>query len=219
MLQEEIKETCAAWIKEQTHSHHRTAEAVVMPLIERADRPADYGALLQMQYGFYHPVEQMIFPHLQTLPLPDPFFQRSALIQKDLQVLHMQPGRLSPYLPPVADALAALGVLYVLEGAALGGRIIARMLSAHAALPKEAFSFFKGREEATGAYWIRFTQFLNRQARTAGQIQAVSTAAAATCIFFRYSRCTAATLRRSQFDRSVKVCVAGLSNGKSLAGL
>jgi heme oxygenase len=186
MLQQEIGETWSACVKEQTRSHHRTAEAVMMPLIERANNPQAYGTLLQMQYGFYQPLEQLIFPFVRLLPLPDLFSPRSELIQKDLEVLQMQPDGVSPFLPEIKDSFAALGALYVLEGAALGGRIIARMLAAHATLPNAAFSFFKGREESTGAYWTRFTQFLNRHVNTAGEMQVVGEAASAT--FTAYTR-------------------------------
>ncbi len=180
MVQQGIMEPCAAWVKRTTSGAHQTAEAVMMPLIEGAADPLRYGALLQMQYGFYRPMEGLITPMVNTMTLPDPLFKWSLLIEEDLAVLGMKPAAQSPYLPGIKTEFSALGALYVLEGAALGGRIIARMLQAHDRLPQNAFHFFKGREEATGPHWTRFTRFLNEHVTTETQIKEVGAAAAAT---------------------------------------
>lgn len=181
MLQPEVKETCAAWVKHATRIPHEEAEAVMMPLIKAADTPVRYTTLLQGVYGFYRPMEAMLDPFAAIMPLPDGPFRRTHLLEKDIGILgHTPTAQCCTHLPEINNNLQAVGALYVLEGAALGGRIIARMLGQHVGLPAPAFHFFKGREEATGAYWTRFTQFMNRQAQTRFQLQQVSEAAHAT---------------------------------------
>lgn len=171
---------CAARVKEGTRASHKAAEVIMMPWITGATTPHRYTQLLQKLYGFYHPLEESIQGFAKELQLPYSF-KKSSLLLQDLYVLGFPPSvAFAKQLPQLHNKYDALGALYVLEGAALGGRLIARMLSAHAGLPKAAFSFFEGRGAETGPHWTRFTQLMNQQTQTESQMAQVCTAATTT---------------------------------------
>jgi heme oxygenase (biliverdin-IX-beta and delta-forming) len=171
---------CADRVKEETRQSHEAAEQVMMPLIENATTPEQYGILLQKLFGFYRPLEQVLQPFAQQMNLPFSF-QKSHLLLSDLQSLGLKPGGAHcTKLPQINDRFSALGALYVLEGAALGGRVICRMLQAKSTLLPEAFCFFEGRGKETGPHWKAFTQFLNSQADCPEHMDQVCTAAKQT---------------------------------------
>lgn len=60
-------------------------------------------------------------------------------------------------LPAIDTAAEALGVMYVLEGASLGGRVIARHLERHLGLSNgRGYSYFCAYGTAVGAMWQQF---------------------------------------------------------------
>lgn len=176
----ELKALCAPRVKEATRASHEAAEAIMNPLIAAATTPDAYGVLLKKLYGFYRPMEQLLVPFASQLQL-DYNLEKSHLILQDLQTLGVaNDAAICTKLPEINNWLDALGALYVLEGASLGGRIIARMLTANGQLPPNAFSFFDGRGKETGPHWTRFTQLMNQQAVTEEEIEQVCAAATAT---------------------------------------
>ena len=63
---------------------------------------------------------------------------------------------------PVIDSFArALGALYVLEGSALGGRVIAGMIGKQIGL-RDSLSFFNGDGPATDQRWMTFKNYLDQ---------------------------------------------------------
>ncbi|OLY93163.1 heme oxygenase [Cnuella takakiae] len=178
MLHPEAIETCAAVLKRQTQAQHQLAETTMMPLIHQATSSTSYARLLKGMYGFYQPLEEQIAPFLPRINFPLPVSNRAHHILTDLQVLGVN-GMipLSTQLPLIESPLQALGALYVLEGSALGGRIIARMLRKQDSLPDNAFHFFEGHQENTGAHWQAFIRHLNQFAVTTPDIEKVSGAA------------------------------------------
>jgi len=109
---------------------------------------AHYRRLLIRLYGFYVPFEMAA----------DLAGERTAWLQADLRALGVDPSggaaNLCPYIPIPRTPEARLGALYVVEGSALGGRELARNLSA--LLGPDAVSgrrFFIGRGAGTGVAW------------------------------------------------------------------
>ena len=60
----------------------------------------------------------------------------------------------------LADAVEAWGSLYVLEGAALGGHVLARLGRTLALGPEDGAAWFHGHGARTGALWADFRQRL-----------------------------------------------------------
>jgi heme oxygenase len=148
-------------LREATHEEHEAIERVV-PLTQDHLRLPDYVAYLERALGFYAPLEARLSPALAGVPALDlAARQKTPLLERDLESLGVDAGRraelprCAPELP--ASPSAALGVLYVLEGATLGGRIIARHLEKNLPeLPASARRFLEPYGEDTGPRWKAF---------------------------------------------------------------
>lgn len=86
-----------------------------------------YAALLARLHGFYGPVEQALEAWTGRLAGVDVAARRrAALLDDDLAALGVTAPRWAVAPPDLVSAGHALGCLYVLEGSALGGRLVLR---------------------------------------------------------------------------------------------
>jgi heme oxygenase len=70
---------------------------------------------------------------------------------------------MAPMTAPVPTVPSAMGILYVLEGASLGGQLIARRLGPRLGVTATAgASFFAGGGDATGRRWREFGATVDR---------------------------------------------------------
>jgi len=149
-------------LKRETRPAHDAIEA--NPRLARLTAPdlqrREYLAILARLWGFHQPVEAQLCALLQELE-PELDLARRAkagLLQRDLagfglpvEALPQCPWRLRP------EPAFAWGVLYVLEGATLGGRVILKRLEASLGLgPTGGAAYYAGYGEETGAMWQRF---------------------------------------------------------------
>jgi len=106
-------------------------------------------------------------PHVASA-LPDtarPWFaarSRLPMLRRDLaQLAPDRPDPGVPALPRLPGAGAAYGSLYVLEGSALGGQLIARRAAERFGFDdRRGAAFFHGHGERTGAMWREFRERL-----------------------------------------------------------
>ena len=84
-------------------------------------------------------------------------------------------------LPPLADPSHLFGCLYVLEGATLGGQIVARHLQASLGLtPETGASYFSGYGVQTGVQWKAFCALLTAYAARVDDTREILAGAHAT---------------------------------------
>ncbi|MCW0462502.1 Heme oxygenase [Xanthomonas sacchari] len=95
---------------------------------------------------------------------------RTPLLAQDLHALQATPPAPQP-LPPAVDVGARWGMLYVVEGSRLGGRVIARHLRQTLPTAAPALSYFE-LGHADPAAWRHFQQRLERALPTAPLQQA-----------------------------------------------
>lgn len=136
--------------------------------------PAAYRNVLQAYYGFYAPLEARLAPVAATVEglgwsqrvkLPWLEADLCALGCTRLEALPRYTG-----LPPVERPEQALGALYVLEGASLGGQVLCRRLSRHPELVG-GLRFLRGYGDATGRRWREFLGCLRSQERQPVRVQ------------------------------------------------
>ena len=123
-------------LRERTAPIHAATEA--LPLMHKLLAPeadaADYQRYLSALHGVYLSVEPTLYAATSPAVLTRLGIRpKLPALRKDLEALGASPDPTPPGLTRhlraiVADELAALGGLYVLEGATLGGRVIARRL-------------------------------------------------------------------------------------------
>jgi heme oxygenase len=119
----------AAVLRERTRDAHEAVEAAFALDARLADR-ASYARLLLILRGVHLPAERMLARTegwADLRPRIDPASRaRAAALDDDLRLLGVAAGDV-PADPAGVSLAHGLGCLYVLEGSALGGQIIARV--------------------------------------------------------------------------------------------
>jgi heme oxygenase len=129
----------------------------------------DYLTWLVRFFGLYGPLERLltVFSDWEAFSFTFPSPSHGACLAGDLTALGVDPDELpriaSHLLPDLSSFAHAVGTLYVLEGATLGGRLILRDLETRlGASIAGATRFFGGRGEAVGPRWQNFRAALDR---------------------------------------------------------
>ena len=147
-----------ARLRETTSAQHRELEER-LDLLNPALSLARYRRILEAFYGFYRPLETALAETLAGAACGFSLPARHLRLERDLVMLGASLDDVAGLprcasVPALSSQGRGAGCLYVLEGAALGGRIIARAVGLHLALDREhGVSFFAGEVEPTPARW------------------------------------------------------------------
>jgi heme oxygenase len=173
-------------LKRETAGLHKRLEAQ-LGLFESEFTIHCYVKVLQIFYGFYAPVEAILVRLAAADPgLGFPLRARSALIESDLLALGVSRRELAQLprctnLPRLSGPEDLAGCLYVLEGACLGGQVIAPTLRQRLGVAKgSGASFFVGDSEATSARWNFVLTWLEEFVRAGARSEAIVASACAT---------------------------------------
>ena len=155
-------------LKAATSRSHARVESALPTLNALGDR-APYFACLEALHGFYAAWEPMVWRVLASEELSLCADERRKLpaLRQDLARLQAELGvelvdRVAP-TPIIASGGIALGILYVFEGATLGGRVVERHVSHRLRLTSDdGIAFFHGYGERTGEMWGLFGRELTR---------------------------------------------------------
>ena len=151
-----------ARLRQATAALHKEIEAKLDLVAPSMDR---YRLLLQAFYGFHAPLEAQLAsaPPARGFAWP----ARAALLERDLRAVGASTsaiGRLPrcENLPPLESDAQRAGCLYVIEGACLGGQVIARGLQQRLGLgPASGAAFFVGEGAGTAARWSRVVEWID----------------------------------------------------------
>jgi heme oxygenase len=163
-------------LKSGTEQQHREIEALIDPLKNFRSLDA-YKAHVLKSWRFYLPLEGCLGGFDWSAAGINFVSRRKApLIEQDLRVLGIRQPPLEDVQPMARQTLDfALGCLYVLEGATLGGQIISRHLATLGIGPANGGLFFHGYGPKTGEMWKSFQRSATRYCVTEEQIgEAVS---------------------------------------------
>jgi heme oxygenase len=176
-------------LRSETADAHRALEAGIDVSSAVQTREA-YQRLLASFWGIYAPLEERLSA-LQDWPAeyqPAPG-HKSGLLASDLQTLRTEVGEggtppRCTDLPVIDDLESGFGCAYVLEGSALGGRQISRLL---APFPEEERPrrFFTSDGADVPQAWKRFCAELERFASGSNQPQKIVATAIETFTAFR----------------------------------
>lgn len=149
-----------------------------------------YRAALAALFGFHEAAASVLAVAAEADPArhddgPGPAALRLDLLRADLQVLGLSPAavaRLPRAWLPVPDSRPAVwGVRYVVDGSALGGRVIARSVAARLGLDAATgLAFFTGLGADTGAAWQALCSRLETELETPEARAAAAESALAT---------------------------------------
>jgi len=156
-----------ARLKERTRPHHERVEAN-LGVMDPALTLDGYRVLLARFRGFHLPVERRLdaLAPWDALGLDADERRKTPWLDADLRALGMDDEALArlpvcPTLPALETVDHALGCLYVLEGATLGGAFISRHLArALGVEPASGGAFFASYGEGRGPMWKSFGRAL-----------------------------------------------------------
>lgn len=151
-------------LKEETHKAHIGVEKLIIPRLKKLDSNTSYAQLLNVFYGYFHPVEHQIEQHINEDILFDIDERRkSGSLLNDLYSLGaIQLPQTSSDLPKIDCIADALGAMYVLEGSTLGGQFISKMIAEKLGLTSEnGISFFSGYGADTSSKWSNFKDVID----------------------------------------------------------
>ncbi|MFJ4145243.1 biliverdin-producing heme oxygenase [Pseudomonas sp. NPDC089734] len=149
--------------------------------------------LLQAYHGFYRPLEAALL----TSGLVPPALAQAERIKTpalltDLQALGMTEPDIDslvqcPQLPVIDSPGACLGVMYVLEGATLGGQVLRREIHKRLGLDEHSgASFLNVYGSATGPRWKAFLEYLDCVSGDDATTEAAAQAAQSTFACFEH---------------------------------
>ena len=178
-------------LKRETAGLHQRLEAQ-LGLLEPELSIHRYRRVLRTFYGFYAPVEaSLVRLAAAGPPLGFPLRARSELIESDLLALGLSRRELAELprctdLPRLSCPEDLAGCLYVLEGACLGGQVIAPALHRQLGVAKgSGASFFVGDAEATSARWMLVLAWLEGLVRAGARSEEIVASACATFLTLR----------------------------------
>ena len=163
-----------ARLKSGTERQHREIEAAVDPIRAFSSLEA-YKAHLASAWLFHASLEaELGGVDWPGLGLDFVSRRKTPLLEQDLRILGVpcpRPGA-TPIHPAQIDLSYALGCLYVMEGATLGGQIISRHLATLGIGPANGGLFFNGYGSRTGEMWKAFQSKAVEHCVTDDQIDA-----------------------------------------------
>jgi heme oxygenase len=150
----------SARLRVETAAAHLAVEAAA-GLPERILAVADYAACLTRFFRLFSPLEAALgrFDSWAGLGIDLAARRRTPALLADLAALGCAPPAPAPIR--LSGFPAALGALYVLEGSALGGKILAAALERQLPAIAGATGFFGGRGAKTGEMWWGFREALD----------------------------------------------------------
>jgi heme oxygenase (biliverdin-IX-beta and delta-forming) len=177
-------------LKRGTQDLHRRVEQVVD--IDSVCAGADtYCALLSRLLGYYEPLEQLLSSFSwDTAGLDFAARRKSAWLMRDLAFLGIDEAKQAKLprceeLPKPGSLAAALGVMYVLEGATLGGQVIRRTIDKKLRLTMPAGAgFHTSYGPRNGSMWLSFKAAATRQLNSRAQIDEAVHAARETFVTY-----------------------------------
>ncbi len=181
-------------LRDATRTDHRRTESVVNLLDPEMSR-ARYGRVLAAFHGFYEPLEAQFRRFDRRLPTRRGFAlpRRASLLGADLSALRVARREVAQWaMPEIRTVGEFAGRLYVVEGAALGGQVLARILAERWNLDhRSGAAFFHGAgPRETGRRWARVLRWLETVSRGGAAPDEIVSAASAT--FHALERCVLA---------------------------
>lgn len=176
-------------LRAQTDEAHRSLEAVV-PLMRPTLSLDDYRGYLAWLYHFYDALEHAVDARAPGLFEQWDIRRRVPLLAADIVALGGAlpdtGNALTPRLPSMDDTAQRLGLFYVLEGSALGSRVILRHLKTHIGVSADhGASFFDPYGDRIGRHWAAYRTRLDQAGQDAAAADTMCNAADETFRTYR----------------------------------
>jgi len=127
---------------------------------------ANYQTYIARLYGVVSACENNIFPSLSLLiPDLDQRFKAPLIVQDLKNTGFADTGNLPTFDFEFSTQAEALGIMYVIEGSTLGGRVLYKNINQSLGLDAQnGASYFWGYGQQTGQYWKTFISLFSQYA-------------------------------------------------------
>lgn len=178
-----------------THHHHvnLNQHPVLVELIKPHSSLVNYHKVLCAYFYIYQLLENRINLFLKASPCTFDYSERIKLpwIAQDLEFFQLYPSNqkshtfIATTLPEITSIGHLVGVLYVLEGATLGGQFISGSLfKNHGLHSSQGARFFSGYGERSSLMWQAFVDFSQSIDNNEAQCEAACVSASQTFELF-----------------------------------
>ena len=129
---------------------------------------SDYNKVLRVNYYVHHLLEPLIFIALgERVKQEIELVKRTKLpaLEEDMigsRINLFADGHISVHLPSFDNEAEALGALYVLEGATLGGQVIIKQLKKNDSFATLPLAYYNVYANKTGVRWKQFLEIINQ---------------------------------------------------------
>ncbi|MEM6731720.1 MAG: biliverdin-producing heme oxygenase [Myxococcota bacterium] len=140
---------------------------------------SDYIAFLRSMWMIHRPYERALQgSQLYLKAIPSPMARmRTEKLRTDLEALGVSVSEPPPLTPEFTHLSEIFGIVYVFEGATLGGQVLSRHLRSALRLDAEHVRYLYGHGRETGALWRELiTFFENTRLDAENRVRAVNTA-------------------------------------------
>jgi len=161
-------------LKEETRGYHDALEAnpLLSHMMSDQVSRAHYCGVLERFYGYYLPLESALeqIGDIDDLELNFNQRRKAIALASDLRALGYAQAKIEQLpcceqLPALESLPAALGALYVTEGATLGGQLIRRHLKRKLSIDEDSgCAFFASYGDKVGPMWQDFRALVERYA-------------------------------------------------------
>ncbi len=139
----------------------------------------EYSLYLKLMYDVVKDTEDNIYPLLQEIITDIDNRYKSSYLQQDLNNLKVNAtSNITPVSSDLTDKSAAfaLGIMYVVEGSSLGGRVILKNIqSALGYDENNGARYFAGYGQTTGSSWKNFLAMMTEyQEKTGSEAQIIA---------------------------------------------
>lgn len=150
-------------LKEETDTAHTLLEdnELSKRIVSADVTVAEYATYLSRMLPLHQAIEEQLFPQLKNIFQDIDERKKADLIRKDLEQLPPTSVRSKAFTADLSftnSLPGALGMMYVMEGSALGGKVILKQLQK--TLPEEVFKnathYFSVYGDQIGKMWMRF---------------------------------------------------------------
>ncbi|WP_181369187.1 biliverdin-producing heme oxygenase [Flavobacterium profundi] len=150
-------------LKEETKLFHSSVEKVLIAELKEIATKNAYGNLLLKLHNFYESIESKLQLEITEAIIPDIKSRNHVKhLKNDLYAIgHEIKDIENNFASKITNLSYALGVLYVIEGSTLGGKIITNLLKRQLNLTDlSEISYFNSYGEATDEMWHDFKQHI-----------------------------------------------------------
>lgn len=157
------------FLKEQTKTLHDLVEEKLMSqkIMDKNFSIQEYHQLIRHNYSFIQHFENTVFSKISKKNADNLHLEerrKLPFLKKDLAVFgEVQPISESDF--EIKNEAEALGILYVMEGATLGGNVILKSLSKNPQFEGVAIHYFGCYGDQTGIRWKKFKEVIEAEAQ------------------------------------------------------